>query len=58
MARRASGAQRDLFTLVETRISWAAEGKQELLAVIETLLLETMAENTVAREAGDEQDHA
>jgi len=58
MARHASGAQRDLFTLTETRSSWAAEAKQELLAVIKALLLETMAENTVAREAGDEQDHA
>jgi hypothetical protein len=38
-------------------ISWAPEAKRELLAVIETLLLETMPE-TVAREAGDEQDHA
>jgi hypothetical protein len=58
MARHASGAQRDLFALVETTSSWAPEAKRDLLAVIETLLLETMAEKAVAKEAGDEQDHA
>jgi hypothetical protein len=58
MARYASGAQRDLFALAATTSSWAPEAKRDLLAVIETLLLETMAEKAVAKEAGDEQDHA
>jgi hypothetical protein len=57
MARHASGGQRDLFALLGSTSSWTPEAKRELLAVIETLLLETMPE-TVAREAGDEQDHA
>jgi hypothetical protein len=57
MARHASDGQRDLFALLESTSSWAPEAKRELLAVIETLLLETMSE-TMAREAGDEQDHA
>ena len=58
MARHASSAQRDLFALPESTSSWAPEAKHELLALIEALLLETMAEKTVARGVGNEQDHA
>ena len=58
MAQHALGAQRDLFALADSTSSWAPDAKRELLALLEILLMETMADKTVAREAGDEQDHA
>ena len=58
MARHTPDAQRDLFASPETTNSWPPEVKQEMLAIVETLLLEARAEKAVAREAGDEQNHA
>jgi hypothetical protein len=56
MARPA--AQRDLFASPETTNSWPLEVKREMLAIVETLLLEARTEKAVAGEAGDEQNHA
>jgi len=58
MARHAPAAQRDLFAWPETTNSWPPEVKREMLAIVETLLLEATTEKAVAREAGDEQNHA
>ena len=58
MARHAPAAQRDLFASPETTNGWPPEVKREMLAIVETLLLEATPEKAVAREAGDEQNHA
>jgi hypothetical protein len=58
MARRAPTAQRDLFASPETTNSWPLEVKREMLAIVETLLLEARTEKAVAGEAGHEQNHA
>lgn len=58
MTRHAPAAQRDLFALPETTNSWPPEVKREMLAMVEILLLEATTEKVVAREVGDEQNHA
>jgi len=58
MTRHAPAAQRDLFAAPETTNNWPPEVKREMLTFVATLLLEATTEKMVAREAGDEQNHA
>ena len=58
MARHGTHTQRDLFAAARTPESLPPEARQALLALLETLLLETTAPVMSAQEGRDEQDHA
>jgi hypothetical protein len=58
MSRHGLRAQRDLFAVMQATGRLAPETRQVLLLLLETLLREVVAVESVDREGGDEQDHA
>lgn len=58
MARHGLRAQRDLFAAVQSAERLTPETRQALLALLEALLREVVADQPTVREGGDEQDRA